>query len=400
MKDKMGFEQTWRWFGPNDPITLKEIKQTGASGIVTALHNISTGEIWPVEEISGRKKLIESEGLNWSVVESVPVHENIKKRKDNFKTLIENYKQTIRNLGKCGIDTVCYNFMPVLDWSRTDLNVVFNDGSITTKFEAKVFAAFDLFILKRSDAEKNYTKEQITIAEEFFGQMNENQKKKLSDTILLGLPGSFETFTLEQFKLAIEEYKNIGDIELRNSLYEFIKEIIPVAKESGVYMAIHPDDPPFSLLGLPRVVSNKNDVENILHVVNSTHNGITLCTGSFGAGFRNNLVDIAESFADKINFIHLRNVRRNEEGDFLEDNHLDGDIDIYGVMKTLLIEQKKRIENGEQNRRMPMRPDHGHLMIPDMIREGIYPGYSLFGRMRGLAELRGMELGIIRSFDL
>ena len=334
------------------------------------------------------------------MVESLPVHENIKKHNGNYKLLIENYKQTIRNLGQSGIDIVCYNFMPVLDWSRTDLNVVFNDGSITTKFETKVFAAFDLFILKRNGAEKNYNENQISSAKEYFNGLNDYHKKKLTDTILLGLPGSLETYTLEKFKSAIEEYQSIGEKGLRKNLYEFIKEIIPVAQESGVFMAIHPDDPPFSLLGLPRVVSNKKDVQQILDAVESIHNGLTLCTGSFGAGYNNNLVEITESFSDKINFVHLRNVTRNEDGDFLEDNHLDGDIDIYGVMKTLLVEQKKRVEEGRENQRLPMRPDHGHLMIPDMERKGIYPGYSLFGRMRGLAELRGMELGIKRSLDL
>lgn len=396
----MAFEHTWRWFGPKDPISLKEIKQTGATGIVTALHHIPTGEVWTIDEILKRKKTIEDEGLTWSVVESVPVHENIKKRKDNYKVLIKNYKETIRNIGKCGIDTICYNFMPVLDWSRTDLNVTFRDGSITTKFDAKVFAAFDLFILKRKNAEKDYSQEKIDAAKKYFETLNESEIKKLTDTVLLGLPGSLEAYTLEQFRNALNDYNNIGDKELRSNLYEFIKEIIPVAEESNVRMAIHPDDPPFPLLGLPRVVSSSEDIEKILNTVNSNANGITLCTGSLGAGYFNNCVDIAERFADKVNFVHLRNVWRNEEGDFLEENHLEGDVDMYGVIKALLLEQKKRKESGRSDYRMPMRPDHGHLMIPDMNREGIYPGYSLFGRMRGLAELRGLELGISRSLDL
>jgi len=396
----LAFEHTWRWFGPKDPISLKEIKQTGATGIVTALHHIPTGEVWTIDEILKRKKTIEDEGLTWSVVESVPVHENIKKRKDNYKVLIKNYKETIRNIGKCGIDTICYNFMPVLDWSRTDLNVTFRDGSITTKFDAKVFAAFDLFILKRKNAEKDYSQEKIDAAKKYFETLNESEIKKLTDTVLLGLPGSLEAYTLEQFRNALNDYNNIGDKELRSNLYEFIKEIIPVAEESNVRMAIHPDDPPFPLLGLPRVVSSSEDIEKILNTVNSNANGITLCTGSLGAGYFNNCVDIAERFADKVNFVHLRNVWRNEEGDFLEENHLEGDVDMYGVIKALLLEQKKRKESGRSDYRMPMRPDHGHLMIPDMNREGIYPGYSLFGRMRGLAELRGLELGISRSLDL
>lgn len=395
----MAFEQTWRWFGPNDPISLKEIKQTGATGIVTALHHIPQGEVWPVDEILKRKQIIESEGLVWAVVESVPVHENIKKQKDDFKRLIENYKQTIRNLGKCGIDIVCYNFMPVLDWSRTDLKVERGDGSMTTKFEMKVLAAFDLFILKRTGAEKYYTGSQLNEAKQYFEGLNDRQKKTLSDTILFGLPGSLEAYTLEEFKSALSEYDTISDTELRNNLYYFIKEIIPAAEEAGVYMAIHPDDPPLPLLGLPRIVSNKKDIEQLLGATDSLSNGLTLCTGSLGAGEKNNLTDITESFADRVNFIHLRNVRKFSGSDFIEDNHLEGDVDIYSVMKTLLMEQKHRMEQGRKDIRMPMRPDHGHLMLPDQNRSDFYPGYSLFGRMKGLAELRGLELGIRRSMD-
>ncbi len=396
----MGFEHTWRWFGPKDPISLKEIKQTGATGIVTALHHIKTGEVWSVDEILKRKKMIEDEGLTWSVVESVPVHENIKKRKGSYKSLIENYKSTIRNIGACGINVICYNFMPVLDWSRTDLNVIFRDGSITTKFESTPFAAFDLFILKRKNAEKDYSQEKNKAAKSYYDKLNEDEKQKLIDTVLLGLPGSLEAYTLDEFKNALSEYDEIGEKELRNNLHLFIKEIIPAAEESGVFMAIHPDDPPFALLGLPRVVSNKNDIEQILNTVESNNNGITMCTGSFGAGYFNDCVEIAERFSDRINFVHLRNVMRNEDGDFLEENHLEGDVDMYGVIKALLVEQKRRKESGREDYRMPMRPDHGHLMIPDLNREGIYPGYSLFGRMRGLAELRGLELGITRSLKL
>jgi mannonate dehydratase len=393
----VGFEQSWRWFGPNDPVSLKEIKQTGATGIVSALHHIPVGEIWPVDEIMKRKKNIQDEGFNWTVVESVPVHENIKKRKDNYLQLIENYKQTIRNLGNCGIDTVCYNFMPVLDWSRTDLKVEFKDGSVTTKFEAKAFAAFDLFILKRPGAVINYNEEQIKKAKEYYDSLNDNQKEKLKDTILLGLPGSLEAYNLEEFKLALSEYNNIGEKELRENLLYFIKEIIPAAEESGVFMVIHADDPPWQLLGLPRVVGTKKDIEQILGAVNSPNNGLTLCTGSLGASINNDLVDMAKIFADRINYVHFRNVKRNVEGDFLEDNLLEGDINIYAVMKVLLEEQKRRIKEGWKNNRMPMRPDHGHLMIPDQNKTGIYPGYSLFGRMRSLAELRGLEMGILNS---
>ncbi len=396
----MGFQHTWRWFGPHDPISLKEIKQTGAGGIVTALHQITVGEVWSVGEITKRKQLIEAEGLKWSVVESVPVHENIKKRKDNYQQLIDNYKQTIRNLGQCGINTVCYNFMPVLDWSRTNLRVKFEDGSITTKFEAKVLAAFDLFILKRPNAEKDYNKKQLNKAKQYYESLNESEKDKLIRTVLLGLPGSLQAYTLEEFKSAIAEYNDISDGQLRENLFLFIKEIIPTAEESKVFMAIHPDDPPFSLLGLPRIIGTKQDIQQILDVSDSPFNGVTLCTGSFGAGYKNDLVDMTKSFAGRINFVHLRNVTRNEDGDFSEDDHLTGDIDIYSVMKELLIEQKRRADVGIKNSQIPMRPDHGRLMIPDQNKEGIYPGYSLFGRMRALAELRGMELGIIRSLGL
>jgi mannonate dehydratase len=396
----MAFEQTWRWFGPNDPISLKEIKQTGAAGVVTALHQIPVGNVWPVEEILQRKEIIEAEGLEWTVVESVPVHENIKKQKENYLELIENYKQTLLNLGKCGVNTVCYNFMPVLDWSRTDLQVTYKDGSITTKFEAAVFAAFDLFILKRNGAAKSYTEEQITAAKELFDNMDDERKEKLKETVLLGLPGSLEAYTLEEFRSALAEYNLIDADKLRENLIFFIRQILPAAEASGVFLAIHPDDPPFSLLGLPRVVGSKEDIRKILEAADSPYNGFTLCAGSLGAGFNNDLVDIAKTFANKVNFVHLRNLVRNAQGDFLEENHLEGDINIYGIMKALIIEQKRRSAMNCVNNKMPLRPDHGHLMIPDMNRKGIYPGYSLFGRMRGLAELRGLEMGIRLSLGL
>ena len=390
----MALEQTWRWFGPKDPVKLTEVKQAGATGIITALHHIPVGNIWSVNEIIKRKSIIESEGLRWSVAESVPVHENIKKRKDNYQQLINNYKQSIRNLGKCGINNVCYNFMPVLDWSRTDLKVKFSDGSITTRFEAKALAAFDLFLLKRKNAEKNYTETQIIAAEKYYKGLDDSRKQKLIETVLLGLPGSLEAYSLEEFKSAILEYDEIGDADLRNNLYSFIKEITPIAEETGVLLGIHPDDPPWSLFGLPRIVSNKHDLEQIIKVIDSPSNGLTVCTGSLGVGYKNDLVDIVQSVASRINFVHLRNVSRNIDGDFMEENHLEGDIDIFGVMKALIIEQKRRENEGRKDSRIPMRPDHGHLMLPDQDKEGIYPGYSLFGRMRGLSELRGLEMGI------
>lgn len=396
----MALEQTWRWFGPNDPVTLKEIRQTGASAIVTALHQVPVGEIWSVEAIKERKGLIEKEGFTWSVAESIPVHEDIKKRTGNYQKLIENYQKSIKNLGKCGVDTVCYNFMPVLDWSRTDLRVEFKDGSITTRFESKVFAAFDLFILKRPSASESYPDDQIRAAKAHFESLTEKQKDALVETILLGFPGSEEAYTLEQFRKALLQYQDIGEGELRGHLRSFLREIIPPAEESGVFMALHPDDPPWPLLGLPRVVSNTDHVEDLLKAVDSPSNGITFCTGSFGASVKNNVVGMAQRFSPRINFVHMRNVSRNERGDFLEDNHLEGDVDMYGVMKAMVLEQKRRGEQEARNRRIPFRPDHGHLMLADRLKPEVYPGYSLFGRMRALAELRGLEMGIERSLGL
>lgn len=395
----MAFEHTWRWFGPHDPITLPEIKQTGATGIVTALHHIPVGDVWSIEEIERRKALITAEGLSWSVVESLPVHENIKKQKGNYRQLIDNYKQSLRNLAHCGIDTVCYNFMPVLDWSRTDLRVVFSDGSITTKFDFTAFAAFDLFLLKRKNAASAYTDEQQKKAKFYFDSLSEEQKKSLIETILLGLPGSLEAYTLEEFAAALHEYDTIDTQTLRSHLAYFIQQVAPVAEEVGINLVIHPDDPPFSLLGLPRIVGTKDDLEFILKSYNSPANGLTLCTGSLGAGYFNDVALLAKEFAPRINFLHLRNVTATPEGNFMEDDHLTGRVDMFSVIKTMLLEQQRRLQEGRKDIRLPMRPDHGRLMIPDQSRKGIYPGYSLFGRMRGLAELRGMELAISRMLE-
>ena len=393
----MALEKTWRWYGPDDPITLAEIKQTNATGIVTALHHIPNGDVWEVEEILKRKKEIEAAGLSWSVVESVPVHEDIKKQEGNYHIYIDNYKKTLLNLGKCGINTVCYNFMPVLDWSRTDLDWEFGDGTKALRFEIRVFAAFDLFILERQGAASDYTPSVISQAEAYYKTLNEEKRQQLTDTILLGLPGSEEAYTLDEFKAILETYKDIGDRELRKNLYHFLKEIIPVAEKAGILMAIHPDDPPWPLLGLPRVVSTLEDAEKLIKVVNSPSNGITLCTGSFGAGHFNNLVEMTKKLAYGINFIHLRNVCRDNNGNFYEDKHLQGDIDMYEVIKALILEQKHRLKTGRNDTRMPMRPDHGHLMLDDIKKAKTYPGYSLIGRMKGLAELTGLELGIERS---
>lgn len=396
----MAFEQTWRWFGPKDPIGLQEIRQTGATGIVTALHHIPVGEVWAVDEILSRKHAIEAEGLVWSVAESLPVHEDIKRRTGRYEQLIENYRRSIGNLGACGVDTVCYNFMPVLDWSRTNLDVEFPDGSITTRFEQRSLVAFDLFLLKRPGAEEGYSEAERDDARRFYEGLSEERRKRLVDTVLLGFPGSGEAYTLDGLKAALQTYGHIGAGQLRENLYEFLRDIIPAATESGVMMAIHPDDPPWSLLGLPRIVSTANDVERLLGVADTPANGITLCTGSFGASTGNDLVAMAERFAPRINFVHLRNVTRDVAGNFMEADHLDGDVDIYGVMKVLLVEQKRRAAEEPARRPMPMRPDHGRLMLPDMGRENFYPGYSLFGRMRALAELRGIEVGIRRALGL
>ena len=378
---KMGFEHTWRWFGPNDPISLDEIKQTGATGIVTALHHIPVGKIWSLEE-------------------SLPVHENIKKGTNDSPDLIDNYKESIRNLAECNIRTICYNFMPVLDWSRTNLEVETQDGAITTRFETKAFAAFDLFILERPDAEKDYPPEIKHDAQIYFENMSDADKEKLTRTILFGLPGSLDTLSLTDFKNAVFEYNRLGEAKVRENLYHFIGEITPVAENSGVLMAIHPDDPPWTLLGLPRVAGTKSDIKKLLEAYDSPSNGITFCAGSLGAGYNNDLIDMLKAFAPKINFVHLRSLVRDNGGNFTESWHLEGDIDLYTIMKELLIEQNRRKDSGRKEYKIPMRPDHGKLMLFEKDKKGIYPGYSLLGRMRGLAELRGLELGIMRSLDL
>ena len=389
--------ETWRWYGPKDPVTLTEIKQTGASGIVTALHHIPNGEIWTVDEIQKRQTEIESYGLKWSVVESVPVHEDIKKQTGDFQRHIENYKVTLQNLGECGIETVCYNFMPVLDWARTDVKFPYSDGSYALMFDPVAFAAFDLFILKRPDAEADYKPEMIEKAKSHFNSLSKEKSAELTGTILQGLPGSEESFSLDEFQQILDEYKNIDAKKLTEHLHYFIREINPTAESAGVRMAIHPDDPPWPLLGLPRVMSTLENALNLINVVDSPSNGITLCTGSFGAGHFNNLVEIAKNLAHRINFVHLRNVHRKPDGYFMEANHLNGDIDMYNIVKVLLEEQHKREKEGRTDRQIPMRPDHGHLMLDYIKKAKTYPGYSLIGRMKGLAELRGLQLGIEKT---
>ncbi len=393
----MKFEQTWRWYGSFDTIKLPEIKQTGATGIVTALHHLPTGSLWSVEEIQKRKNEIEDEGLTWSVVESIQVHEDIKKQTGNYEQWIENYKQSIRNLAQCGIDTVCYNFMPLTDWTRTNLDFEVEDGSTALRFDKTAFAAFDLFILEREEAQPEYSEELKSKAKDYLDSLDKEEVRELTDTILLGMPGD-EKMTVEKFQNFLAEYDDINDQQLRKHLHDFLKEIIPVAEKHGVRMAIHPDDPPFPLFGLPRIVSTEVDAREIIEVVDSPFNGLTLCTGSYGARPDNDLPGMIERLGPKINFIHLRSVQREKDGSFYEANHLEGDAGMFDVVLALIKEQQRRKNEGRNDLNIPMRPDHGHRMLDDFQKKS-YPGYSGLGRLRGLAELRGLEMGIRNMLD-
>ncbi len=385
-------EQTWRWFGDQDPVSLSDIRQAGATGIVSALHHIPIGEVWSVEAIQAHQSKIKAAGLTWSVVESVPVHDEIKRKTGNWERYTENYQQTLSNLGECGIPVVTYNFMPVLDWTRTDLHYKVADGSHALRYDATALAAFDLFLLERPKAVQSYDSKQLQRARGYFGQMKASEKEALISTLIAGLPGTDEGYDLATLRRKVDLYQDLGPEEYRQNLIDFLSAITPTAAEAGVFLAIHPDDPPFPILGMPRIVSTAEDAAAILAGVDHPNNGLCFCTGSYGARADNDLPAMIEQFGERIHFFHLRNVRREQDCSFYEDDHLAGSTNMYEVMKKIVRLQQSR------ERSIPMRPDHGHQMLDDLSKK-VNPGYSAIGRLRGLAELRGLEYGLLQTLN-